>query len=232
MQRKIVKNAGKPWYLGIVNDKIRRPQSILKDQGAAWRDAATARLVHLLELAEQGPTLRAALAEEVAELLTNWPGDCPNEMRGACEALLARAAREVDDTILARLEVRLSSRSGPRGAGAAGQGKSQPQPDRNSALRRRCHGAVGKGAESVPYPHPGTILRSQRSSLGAGLQGLAAFPHRLLNPRDALARKSDITQYYATLNIYDATKRHRRRNSCSAGAQATRCSTPPDQLSA
>ena len=68
---------------------------------------ATARLAHLLELADQGPALRAALAEEVAELLIDWPGDCPKEMRGACEALLARAAREVDAKIRARLWVRL-----------------------------------------------------------------------------------------------------------------------------
>ena len=65
------------------------------------------RLVNLLELANQGPTMRAALAEEVAELLTNWPADCPAEMRGPCEALLARAAREVDDDTKARLRIRL-----------------------------------------------------------------------------------------------------------------------------
>ena len=68
---------------------------------------ATARLAHLLELAEKGPALRAALAEEVAELLVDWPSDCPKEMRGPCEALLARAAREVDSKIRARLWVRL-----------------------------------------------------------------------------------------------------------------------------
>jgi hypothetical protein len=68
---------------------------------------ATTRLAHLLELADKGPALRAALAEELADLLTDWPADCPKEMRGACEALLARAAREVDVKIRARLRVRL-----------------------------------------------------------------------------------------------------------------------------
>ena len=57
----------------------------------------TPRLAHLLELADKGPALRAALAEEVAELLIDWPSDCPQEMRGVCEALLANAAREVDE---------------------------------------------------------------------------------------------------------------------------------------
>jgi hypothetical protein len=65
------------------------------------------RLSHLLSLADQGPAMRAALAEEVAELLTNWPQDCPLQMRGACEALLARAAREVDEETRTRLRIRL-----------------------------------------------------------------------------------------------------------------------------
>jgi hypothetical protein len=69
--------------------------------------AAPQKLSHLLQLADQGPTLRAALAEEVAELLTNWPADYPDSMRGACEALLAKAARDVDAA--ARLRVQLYS---------------------------------------------------------------------------------------------------------------------------
>jgi hypothetical protein len=67
----------------------------------------TLRLVELLQLADRGPAIRAAVAEEVAELLIDWPGDCPINMRSACESLLAKAAREVDDTVLARLRARL-----------------------------------------------------------------------------------------------------------------------------
>ena len=69
--------------------------------------SGNARLSNLLELATQGAAMRAALTEEVAELLTAWPADCPMEMRGPCEALLARAAQEVDDETKARLRVRL-----------------------------------------------------------------------------------------------------------------------------
>ena len=69
--------------------------------------SGTQRLINLLELASQGPAMRAALAEEVAELLIDWPADCPTEMRANCEALLARAAREVDDDTQARLRIRL-----------------------------------------------------------------------------------------------------------------------------
>jgi hypothetical protein len=64
------------------------------------------RLSQLLALAEQGPTLRAALAEEVAELLADWPADYPREMRGMCERLLARAAQDADTAAKARPRAR------------------------------------------------------------------------------------------------------------------------------
>ena len=71
--------------------------------------AASQKLSHLLQLADQGPSLRAALAEEVAELLTNWPADYPESMRSVCEALLAKAAHDVDPGTRARLRVQLYS---------------------------------------------------------------------------------------------------------------------------
>ena len=71
--------------------------------------AASQRLSHLLQLADQGPTLRAALAEEVVELLLAWPADYPDSMRNVCEALLAKAARDVDAATCARLRERLAA---------------------------------------------------------------------------------------------------------------------------
>lgn len=71
--------------------------------------AASQKLSHLLQLADQGPALRAALAEEVAELLTDWPADYPDSMRAVCEALLAKAAHDVDKATRARLRVQLYS---------------------------------------------------------------------------------------------------------------------------
>src|SRR5579862_3357319 len=65
------------------------------------------RLSHLLELADKGPALRAALAEELAELLNAWPQDCPDDMREFCENLLADTAREGDQDARTRLRVRL-----------------------------------------------------------------------------------------------------------------------------
>ena len=73
---------------------------------------ASQKLSHLLQLADQGPALRAALAEEVAELLAAWPSDYPQSMRGICETLLAKAARDVDAPTRARLRVLLYSYPG------------------------------------------------------------------------------------------------------------------------
>ncbi len=81
-------------------------------RGRDIRMAAPQKLTHLLQLADQGPSLRAALAEEVADLLTHWPSDYPDSMRGVCEALLAKAARDVDGATRARLRVQLYSDPG------------------------------------------------------------------------------------------------------------------------
>jgi len=68
---------------------------------------ASDKLSYVLELADQGPALRAALAEEVADLLANWPADYPQSMRNICETLLAKAARDVDLPTRARLRTLL-----------------------------------------------------------------------------------------------------------------------------
>ncbi len=70
------------------------------------------KLSRLLELADQGPSLRAALAEEVAELLAAWPADYPDSMREICENLLAKAVRDVDAPTRAKLRVQLCSLPG------------------------------------------------------------------------------------------------------------------------
>jgi hypothetical protein len=71
--------------------------------------AASEKLSHLLQLADQGPALRAALAEEVSELLTDWPADYPDSMRDVCEALLAKAAHDVDAATRARLQAKFAA---------------------------------------------------------------------------------------------------------------------------
>ena len=69
----------------------------------------TPRLTHLMELAEQGPALRAALAEEVADLLLAWPKDYPPQMRVMCETLLAQAARDGDAALRGKLKNKLKA---------------------------------------------------------------------------------------------------------------------------
>jgi hypothetical protein len=166
---------------------------------------ATARLAHLLELAEQGPTLRAALAEEVAELLTEWPGDCPTDMRGACEALLARAAREVDDNILARLQARLAIDAALAARvlpGAETLGRSLIEAARRGgdvmtplAEALNLSPVHARELFSNPSGHALALACKVLRLSRAAFSTLAMF----------LGRKNDLTQYYATLNIYDAT---------------------------
>jgi len=67
------------------------------------------RLTHLMELAEQGPALRAALAEEVADLLLAWPKVYPQAMRVMCETLLAQAARDGDAAMRTKLKNKLKA---------------------------------------------------------------------------------------------------------------------------
>lgn len=69
--------------------------------------SASQKLAHLLKLADQGPVMRAALAEEVAELLVAWPPEYPASMKSMCEALLSKAVREVDSATRTRLRVQL-----------------------------------------------------------------------------------------------------------------------------
>jgi len=77
--------------------------------------SASVKLSRLMELADSGPALRAALAEEVAELLACWPPDYPETRREICETLLAKAARDTDAASRAMLRARLQSQPGPAG---------------------------------------------------------------------------------------------------------------------
>ena len=89
-------------------------QPNIKQDAQSWRVeepslSAPDKLTHLLQLADQGPALRLALAEEVADLLADWPGDYPQKMREVCEALLAKTVRDLDVQACARLRVQLCS---------------------------------------------------------------------------------------------------------------------------
>ncbi|HWA91863.1 MAG TPA: hypothetical protein VG889_17625 [Rhizomicrobium sp.] len=66
------------------------------------------RLNHLLELAAQGEAGRAGLLDDLADLLTDWPADYAQAMRGPFEALFEKTAREAGRGTRARLAARLA----------------------------------------------------------------------------------------------------------------------------
>ena len=68
---------------------------------------AKERLSHLLVLASEGAAQRAALLGELADLVLNWPPDCPEAMRPPVLALLDVTVRETDDETRSRLAARL-----------------------------------------------------------------------------------------------------------------------------
>ncbi len=65
------------------------------------------RLNHLLELAARGPAGRAALLNDLADLLFDWPADYALAMRAPFEALFEKTAREVDPATRAAIASRL-----------------------------------------------------------------------------------------------------------------------------
>jgi len=66
------------------------------------------RLGRLLELAAGGAEARAALLDDLADLLLDWPLDYAQAMRAPFEALLEKTAREADGPTRARLAARLA----------------------------------------------------------------------------------------------------------------------------
>jgi hypothetical protein len=68
------------------------------------------RLSHLLELAARGPGERAALADEVAGLLLDWPAQYPPAMRATFETLLEKIVCEVDAVERTALAARFEGR--------------------------------------------------------------------------------------------------------------------------
>lgn len=165
---------------------------------------ATTRLAHLLELADKGPALRAALAEELATLLSDWPSDCPVEMRGACEALLARAAREVDDDVRARLRQRFQTH--PDLA-------ARMLPPEENVGRSLIEMARGGSDLSAPLAQALNLPRSRAEEILSDPSGhaLAIACKSLQLGRAAystlallLGGNDDTAQYYARLDAYDA----------------------------
>lgn len=65
------------------------------------------RLKRFLSLADQGPTQRLALAEDLIDFLIDWPADCPRTMRPPVIALLDMTLKEADDFTRRRMAARV-----------------------------------------------------------------------------------------------------------------------------
>ena len=73
--------------------------------------SAKERLLHLVSQATGGQTARAFLVGELADLLLDWPADCPDSMRPPVLALFERLVREIGQESRAQLATRFSAHS-------------------------------------------------------------------------------------------------------------------------
>lgn len=161
------------------------------------------RFAQLLELADRGPAMRAALAEEIAEILIDWPGDCPIDMRSACENLLTKAAREADDATRARLRARL--RGFPDLAAFV-----LPPEDIHHRLMEVARGGGDIAAElarafHLPRPRIANILSDHSGrALGIACKGIGLSRATFSGLVVLLSGKGPIVKIHARLDSYDA----------------------------
>ena len=165
------------------------------------------RLTHLLELADKGPALRHALLEELTELLTFWPGDCPEDMRAPCEALLSRAAREADDTV--RADLRMKLRADPALAARVLPHEGiKPNDNLGRTLMEMARAGLDVHVRLAEALH---LSRSRMEEILATDHGLALVCKRLGLSRTVFStlamltdRKGDAAQCYDALDGFDA----------------------------
>jgi hypothetical protein len=158
------------------------------------------RLTHLLELANKGPALRSALVEELTDLLTFWPSDCPQEMRAPCEALLSRAAQDMDDSV--RADPALAARVLP----------DECPMQLNDNLGRTMIEMARAGLDvRARMAEALNLSRSRLEEILATDHGLALVCKRLGLSRTAFStlamltdRRTDSAQCYAALDRYEA----------------------------
>jgi hypothetical protein len=196
----------------MLNKKSGISQPNFKAMMGAWRMHGNSRLSHLLELADKGPVLRAALIEELAELLAFWPSDCPEDMRAPCEALLTHAAQDVDDSV--RGDPALTARVLPNADQAQPRDNlgrtliemARVQIDVRPRMAEALHLSVSRLQEILATDH-GLALVCKRLGLSR-----AAFSSLTM----LLAGKGDTAQYYAALDRYDAVTSEAVETLCAA----------------
>jgi len=132
------------------------------------------RLSHLLELAAQGAGERAHLADEVAELLLDWPPQYPDAMRATFVALLEKIVREMACPNRAVLAARFRDREDFPLSLLNELFLFAPAPMKDAILR---HNDAQGPAECVPVEAE-TLLHAARTAddFAAALAQLAGLP--------------------------------------------------------
>jgi hypothetical protein len=182
---------------------------------ASWR------LSHLLQLADQGPSLRTALAEEVAELLIHWPDDCPQNMRGVFETLLAKCARDVDPAARARLRVQLYA-----DPALCGRVLPRETPDRVLVETARAGGDVGAAlaealevdaatAQDILHDESGEQLAIACKAAGIDRAAFSALA-LTLGPRRGQAATYALLDSFDAISPGEARRRLQGRNAPAA----------------
>ena len=170
-------------------------------------------LTHLLELANKGPALRNALVEELTELLAFWPSDCPQDMRAPCEALLSRAAQDMDDSV--RADPALAARILP------GEDSVRPNDNLGRTMIEMTRAGLDVHARMAEALN---LSRSRLEEILATDHGLALVCKRLGLSRTVFStlamltdRKTDTAQCYAALDRYEAVTSQAVENLRMAG---------------
>ena len=165
------------------------------------------RFSHLLELAVKGPLLRAALVEELAELLAFWPSDCPDDMRAPCEALLTRAAQEMNPSVRADLRIKLRGDPALTARVLPDTDRAKPQDNLGRTLIEMTRAGIDVRARMAEALH---LSLSRLEEILAADHGLALVCKRLGLSRAAfsslamlLTGKGDLARCYAALDRYD-----------------------------
>ena len=166
------------------------------------------RLSHLLDLADKGPVLRAALIEELADLLAFWPSDCPQDMRAPCEALLTRAAQEANDSVRADLRVKLRGDPVLTARVLASTDQTKPHDNLGRTLIEMARVGIDVRARMAEALH---LSMSRMQEILATDHGLALVCKRLGLSRAAfssltmlLGGKGNDMDSYAALDRFDA----------------------------
>jgi hypothetical protein len=123
------------------------------------------RLNHLLDLAAQGPDGRAALLDDLAGLLIDWPADYAQAMRAPFEALFEKTARETDRFGRAAVAPKLAGHDELPVALLNEFFLDAPTPLRSEILKRNA--ALDTGAEPARADGEALVAAARRTVNGA-----------------------------------------------------------------